>query len=85
MARLVGRWLTPAPELVEDDELAAGTVRVTIGADFEHVVEPGSEADAGDDGSTGAEAPSAPSTPSTTTTTQPGWVPGTPPAGVSCP
>ena len=94
MARLVARWLSPEAEIAEDDTLEPGTVRVTLGADFEHVAEPGEpEPDAADRGGEGAVDPSggdgaatAVSAPaSTTTTTQPGWVPGTPPAGISCP
>lgn len=90
MARLVAAWLHPDAELVEDDDLGAGVVRVTLGADFESVFDPG-EVDLVATTTTTTTVPvsggeiAETTVPATTTTTQPGWVPGTPPAGVSCP
>jgi LCP family protein required for cell wall assembly len=85
MAQLVAGWISAAPQLVEDKKLASGTVRVTLGSDFERIAEP-DEAPATT--TTAAPASSddpASTTPSTTTTTQPGWQPGVPPEGTSCP
>jgi polyisoprenyl-teichoic acid--peptidoglycan teichoic acid transferase len=94
MGELVAAWIGPSPELKEDKALAPGTVVVDIGADFSSVSEP-----AGTTGAPSTSAPtgssstgssstastgSSGSTPTTTTTTEPGWTPGTPPAGVTC-
>jgi polyisoprenyl-teichoic acid--peptidoglycan teichoic acid transferase len=86
MAALVAGWLHPSPEIVEDDEVPAGAVRVTLGRDFDSVYEPSTDPDP-----PAAPTPETPTPPAAgatpvtvTTTTQPGWVPGTPPAGVSC-
>ena len=86
MAELVAGWITASPELDEDKRLAPGTVRVTLGADFDKVAEPDESA-----ATQTTEAPvdqvadpAAPTTTSTTTTTQPGWTPGVPPQGTSC-
>jgi polyisoprenyl-teichoic acid--peptidoglycan teichoic acid transferase len=88
MARLVSGWLHPDAEMAENDDLAAGTVRVTLGRDFESVYEPGSEpeppAAAPLASADGSESGAVTSPVTITTTTQPGWVPGSPPAGVSC-
>jgi len=89
MAELVAGWLSPEAEVVEDPKLPAGTVRVTLGSDFDRVAEP--------DGAPATTTTAAPetsssdpeatdtTTPATTTTTQPGWQPGTAPEGTSCP
>ena len=91
MAELTARWLTPSAELVEDDSLPEATGRVTLGGDFAHVAEPGSEPEQTEEGSS-ISAPAAPESgdgttaaePPATTTTQPGWTPGVAPAGVTC-
>jgi polyisoprenyl-teichoic acid--peptidoglycan teichoic acid transferase len=96
MAELVTSWLHPDAEVSEDDGLAPATVRVTLGRDFDSVYEPAEGADdatnASPDAPAGGSAvpddgpPAVEASPVTvTTTTQPGWVPGSPPAGVSCP
>lgn len=96
MAKLVGAWLGPAPQIIEDKSLASGTVSVTLGSDFRTVAEPatGSDASASPDGAgasgsaSGDTTNSAPSpsssAPSTTTTTPPGWTPGVAPKGAEC-
>lgn len=90
MAELVARWLGPEPELAEVDDLGPATVRVVLGRDFERVGRPSDEPE-----SSAADGPAdepvdqsgevVDAAPSTTTTTQPGWTPGQPPEGVSCP
>ncbi len=98
MAELVAAWIGPEPELVEADELESATVRVTIGRDFERVVEPSdaSPDDVGDEASptsdtglsedvAGSGVPDVATESTTTTTTVPGWTPSQPPEGVSCP
>lgn len=85
MAELVAGWLTAAPKLVEDDKLASGRVRVTLGTDFERVAEPDEAPATTTTVAPGSSEDPATTTPSTTTTTQPGWQPGTPPEGTSCP
>ncbi|MHB1139799.1 MAG: LytR C-terminal domain-containing protein, partial [Microthrixaceae bacterium] len=86
MAELVAAWLTATPELVEDEDLASGLVRVTLGTDFDRVAEPdevpATTTTAASDPSVD---PSVSSVPETTTTTQPGWQPGVAPEGTSCP
>lgn len=82
MAELVARWLSPAAELREDEDLPVAHVSVTVGADFESVAEPDdlpapTTTPAGDPGA-------AAGVPTTTTTTQPGWTPTQPPAGITC-
>lgn len=44
MAELAAAWLGPAPELVEVDDLDVGTVRVTLGRNFERIAEPSEDA-----------------------------------------
>jgi LCP family protein required for cell wall assembly len=83
MGRLVAAWVGPAPKLREDASLRAGTVAVDIGADFDSISKPAG-ADAHAAGADVAAATTAPGSSSTTTTTEPGWTPGTPPAGVTC-
>ncbi len=43
MATLVASWLGPEPEIVEDEDLSPGEVRVELGEDFKSVSEPSSE------------------------------------------
>ena len=99
MAELVAAWLSPSAEVVEDGSLEQATVRVTLGRDFAHVAEPDETAISDGEGAVADEtvvsAPGAPDAqdgtdggaaepPPATTTTQPGWVPGVAPAGVTC-
>ena len=85
MAELVATWLGPTPKLKEDGKLAPGHVAVTIGEDFERVAEPAGVTTVPPAPGTGTgDAAAAPSTAPTTTTTEPGWTPGSAPAGVRC-
>ena len=79
MAELVAPWISAAPELKEDKKLASGSVQVTLGTDFLRVSEPDESA------IPPAVAPAAPAAAATPTTTEPGWKPGVPPEGTSCP
>lgn len=89
MAELVGGWVEPSPEVVEDESLSPGEVVVTLGPDFASVSEPTEASEPTE--ISGPEEPagsipedSASTTSSTTTTTVPGWTPGVAPEGVSC-
>jgi len=95
MAELVAAWLGPVPEVVEVDDLDMGTVRVTLGRDFDRIAEPtdGAPSAAGEesvvdelpeDSTEVGGSPAAAAAP-TTTTTVPGWTPGQAPEGTSCP
>jgi len=86
MAELVAPWISATPELKEDKKLASGTVRVTLGGDFKRVSKPDAAAVTTTPATTAAPAaPGQPAAPVATTTTQPGWKPGVPPEGTSCP
>jgi hypothetical protein len=50
MGELVAGWLGPDPLVEEDDTLDAGEVVVTLGSDFETVVEPTDDSEAGSSG-----------------------------------
>ncbi len=90
MGELVAGWLGPAPEVVEDETLTAGTVVVRLGSEFEQAFSPDTSAEAEESesaasvptDSTGSTA--TPTTAPTTTTTVPGWTPGVAPEGVDC-
>lgn len=84
MAELVATWLGPSPELEQDDDLDAGQVTVTIGDDFERVVEPEATQVAPVPAGPGEAASGDGDPPTTTTTTEPGWTPGVAPVGVTC-
>jgi len=84
MAELVSGWITATPELKEDGKLPSGTVRVTLGTDFDKVAEPDEVSPTPTTVAEPVVDPAAPSATSTTTTTQPGWQPGVPPQGTSC-
>jgi LCP family protein required for cell wall assembly len=84
MGRLVAAWIGPAPKLQEDKQLAPGQVVVDLGPDFARVGEPAATPTSGGSSTTAAPSSSGSTAPATTTTTEPGWTPGTPPAGVTC-
>ncbi len=95
MAELVAAWIEPDAEFVVDEDLEPARVRVTLGADFESVSEPLDEP-APSTTTTTAAAPVDQTPPAAdgsveddpevvTATTLPGWRPGQPPEGVSCP
>jgi LCP family protein required for cell wall assembly len=86
MAELVAGWLSATPELVEDADVPSGTVSVILGTDFDRVAEPDEAPATTTTAAPEASVdPAAPTVPETTTTTQPGWQPGVPPEGTSCP
>ncbi|CAN5442225.1 hypothetical protein BH10ACT3_BH10ACT3_00760 [soil metagenome] len=85
MAQLVAGWITATPELAEDKNLPSGTVRITLGTDFDRVAEPDEVPSTTTTAAPAASADPAGSTPpEVTTTTQPGWKPGVAPVGTSC-
>ena len=88
MGELVADWLGPAPEVVEDETLTAGTVVVRLGSEFEQAFSPDTSAEAEESGSVASvpadSTDSTPTTAPTTTTTVPGWTPGVAPEGVDC-
>lgn len=85
MAELVAPWLSAAPELKEDKKLASGSVRVTLGTDFLRVSEPEKNEAPPAVASAAPAAAGTPAPAATPTTTEPGWKPGVPPEGTSCP
>ncbi|MEX0767528.1 MAG: LCP family protein, partial [Microthrixaceae bacterium] len=82
MAELVAPWITATPKLQEDKKLPSGHVKITLGSDFQRVSQPDADAL-----TTTTVAPSASPTvaPSTPATSEPGWKPGVPPEGTTCP
>ncbi|CAB4535442.1 unannotated protein [freshwater metagenome] len=85
MADLVAPWISVAPELKEDKKLPSGTVTVTLGVDFKRVAEPDASATTTTVASATSAAPGGTAAPAVTATTEPGWKPGVPPEGTSCP
>jgi LCP family protein required for cell wall assembly len=84
MGRLVAAWIGPEPQLKEDTQLPPGHVVVDIGSDFARVGEPAKTAGGTTSSTVVGAAATGSAAPATTTTTEPGWTPGTPPAGVTC-
>ena len=86
MAELVAAWMSPTPKLVEDKDLAPGSVKVTVGADFQKIAEPSDGDTSTSSSSSSSTAP--PSTngtaPVTTAPPEIGWTPGAAPPGVTC-
>ncbi len=97
LAKLTAGWIGPEPKLIEDKNLPAGKVIVSLGSDFAHVSEPeasdsktsGAKGGSGSDAGTAPGSEGSESTVTTTTTTtapppQPGWTPGVAPEGTVC-
>ncbi len=80
MAELVAPWISATPKLQEDKKLPSGSIRVTLGADFQRVSKPDASALTP---TTAAPAPAGAA--ATPTPNEPGWKPGVPPEGTSCP
>ncbi len=90
MAELVGAWIGPAPEIVEDATLPPGHVRLVLAPEFDFIDDPANSDEAATTTTAPPSASAAPgSTPAgppvVTTTTYPGgWSPDAPPAGITC-